>query len=183
MSSNVQPKSMTVADGLRKPRLIAVEQRQFAVSDDPDAELSAILGSCVSICLHDPVNKVGGMTHTVFPTTYDNGEMTILNEFELLFNALMKRGSRRGDLQASVVGGANLIQSSRQAGHDLGEVTLQVLRAEEMKICEVDLGGSLARRVRFKPVQGNLIVRYIGEAVQDAPAKAPANGEPDISFF
>ena len=169
--------------GSGAPRLVAVEQRQFVVSDNPEEELSAILGSCVSICLHDPLRKVGGMTHTVFPESYASGGIAILNEFELLFNALMKRGATRSSLEASAVGGAHLIQSSRQAGYDLGDITLQVLKDEDMNVKQVDLGGTQARRVRFNPVTGALKVRYVGEAVQEEKPAKRVDEEPDISFF
>jgi chemotaxis protein CheD len=183
LSSHLETFGTTGSDGSRKPKLTAVEQRQFVVSEDPNEELHAILGSCVSICLFDPVRRIGGMTHTVFPEIYANGEITILNEFELLFNALMKKGALRRNLEASAVGGAHLIQSSRTAGHDLGEITLQVLKAEDMEVKQVDLGGTQARRVRFYPTTGELVVRYVGEAKREEAPVKKAEDESDITLF
>ncbi|MGQ7418762.1 chemotaxis protein CheD, partial [Streptococcus suis] len=48
------------ADGLVR---INVLQGETRVSDDPQAVLTTVLGSCIAACLYDPVVKVGGINH------------------------------------------------------------------------------------------------------------------------
>ena len=142
-----------------------VEQGGFDLSDDPRAELRALLGSCVAICLHDPEARLGGMTHTVWTHTGRLGSALPLYEYERLYNEMAKRGARRDRLRASVVGGAALLGGRRRHGLDLGRVTLDMLIHEGVAVDEVALGGPRARQVRFLPATGDLRI----EAVDTAP--------------
>jgi len=49
--------------------MITVVQGDFAVSADPSAVMSTVLGSCVAMCLFDAVNRVGGMNHFLLATS------------------------------------------------------------------------------------------------------------------
>lgn len=51
----------------KKGRMTTVVQGEFRISDDPEEELSTILGSCVAVCLHDPAHRMGGMNHFLLP--------------------------------------------------------------------------------------------------------------------
>lgn len=43
-----------------RTRRIHVGQGEHQISSDPDVMLSTILGSCVAMCLRDPVAGIGG---------------------------------------------------------------------------------------------------------------------------
>ena len=54
---------------------IYITQGQQAVGHDADMVVSTILGSCISVCLWDPVAGVGGMNHMLLPgAKQDNAE-------------------------------------------------------------------------------------------------------------
>ena len=80
-----------------------VIQGEQAVSDDVNATLQTVLGSCVSACLHDPVRRIGGMNHFLLP---DDGTRTDMRyasaAMERLVNELLKKGAERGRLQAKL---------------------------------------------------------------------------------
>ena len=44
-----------------------IAQGEGAVSADPSAIFTALLGSCVSVCFYDPIAHVGGMNHVLLP--------------------------------------------------------------------------------------------------------------------
>lgn len=48
-------------------RRIHVGQGEHLVTSDPNVVLSTVLGSCVAMCLRDPVAGVGGMNHFLLP--------------------------------------------------------------------------------------------------------------------
>ena len=56
-------------------RYVRVGIGEFAVSANPDEVLTTIaLGSCVAVCLFDPVAKVGGMLHFLLPDSKLNAD-------------------------------------------------------------------------------------------------------------
>ncbi|MCI0563454.1 MAG: chemotaxis protein CheD, partial [Nitrososphaera sp.] len=46
---------------------IAVKMGSLSVSDSPQAVLTTFVGSCVALCVYDPVSKVGGLAHIMLP--------------------------------------------------------------------------------------------------------------------
>ena len=45
-----------------------VGQGEHLISSDPQVMLTTILGSCVAMCLRDPVAGIGGMNHFLLPS-------------------------------------------------------------------------------------------------------------------
>ena len=153
-----------------------VAQGKYAISSDPGVQFHALLGSCVSICLHDPARGIGGMTHTVYCDMSRLGAAVPLNEFERLYNAMVKHGTSRECLRASVIGGARLLCGRSDLGVDLGEVTLAVLRREGIVVEEIALGGRSARKVTFRPTTGELRVT----AIPDQPIGEERRSRPVV---
>lgn len=68
--------------------------------------VTTVLGSCVSLCLWDPVRGRGGINHTALPrggTTGRYGEVAN----DLLLQAMLDGGSHRPHLRAKLFGGAS----------------------------------------------------------------------------
>ena len=51
----------------RPGKRVHVVQGEHAISADPDVMMTTILGSCVAVCMTDPVRGVGGMNHFMLP--------------------------------------------------------------------------------------------------------------------
>ncbi|MCU4651579.1 chemotaxis protein CheD [Roseibacterium sp. SDUM158016] len=132
-----------------------VIQGEQAVSDEADATMQTVLGSCVSACLHDPVRRVGGMNHFLLPDAGDGTDMRYASAaMEQLVNALLKRGAARERLQAKLFGGARIMPNLPDIGGRNAEAALSFLRNERIVCLSQSLGGSQARRVRFWPASG-----------------------------
>lgn len=171
------------ARSLRDPLRIEVGQGAFEVSGTPGTALSATLGSCVAVCLHDPAHGVGGMNHIYHcldpgPT----GGGAIVAEVERLVNALSKLGSRRAGLRARIVGGAHVLLRGRDLGSDIAGVCLLYLAAEGIPVLECTTGGDRARRAMFEPVTGRLAVSYPGTALPPV-RRPPRRPEEDWMLF
>ena len=71
----------------------------FHASRNP-AVIETLLGSCVAVCLYDPVARIGGMNHILLPGKadlkhFDNVARYAINAMELLINRVMTLGGKR----------------------------------------------------------------------------------------
>ncbi|HWA61373.1 MAG TPA: chemotaxis protein CheD [Caulobacteraceae bacterium] len=164
-----------------------VIQGEHAVSDDPAALMTTVLGSCVAACLHDPVAGVGGMNHFLLAETSDGArfrdEEMRYGAFamEVLINGLMKLGARRERLEAKLFGGAKLFDSLNDVGAANAAFARRFLEDEGIPIVAASLGGRRARRVEFWPGTGRARQREVDQApetpvVKRAPAPAASGG-------
>ena len=164
-----------------------VLQGEFATSSDPTCVLNTVLGSCVSVCLHDPDVRIGGMNHFLLPQG-DAGSVDDmiygLHSMELLINNLLRNGARRAHLQAKLFGGASMISGLSDIGERNVKFAHQFLDDEGFKILAEDTGGRRGRRLRFWPASGRVQMRYmqVAEAVeiQERVAAKPTS---DVELF
>jgi len=73
--------------------------------------ISTILGSCVAVCLHDAVSRVGGMNHIVLPFL-PAGQPPSARQGDYAITALIARmvdlGAKKPRLRAKIFGGSDL---------------------------------------------------------------------------
>src|SRR5258706_12030974 len=85
---------------------------QLHASAEP-CQIRTILGSCVSICLWDQRQRIGGMNHFLLPASRQ-GEAASLRfadvATEVLLGKLLQMGCRPQDLQAKIFGGSSMFQ-------------------------------------------------------------------------
>jgi chemotaxis protein CheD len=157
-------------------KLIHVVQGEYAVAAGEASVMTALLGSCVAACLHDPVAGVGGMNHFLLPEpTTDLSDRAIygLQAMELLINALLKLGAERGRLEAKLFGGGRMLAGRSDFGRSNGLFAVGFLRDEGIPCIAQSLGGTLARRIRFWPGSGRARQRLLS-AASDVPVRVPA---------
>ncbi len=128
--------------------------------------LHTLLGSCVAVCLRDPVSGVGGMNHILVPSsTTDVGWTTRcgVQAMELLINEVMKLGADRRRLVAKAFGGANVLQGfqSPTVGELNASFVRQFLKEERIPLVAERLGGARAVTVSFHLDSGDVIVRSV----------------------
>jgi len=140
---------------------------QWAVPHEP-TELTTILGPCVAVCLFDRVRGLGGMNHFLLAVGGANARERSRygdTSCEDLLQCMFASGSKPEDIEARIVGGANVGRSSIPPGESLGERNAEmartVLRRHGIEVGFVDTGGSSARRLRFRSGTGVLEVKTI----------------------
>lgn len=128
--------------------------------------LHTLLGSCVAVCLRDPVSGVGGMNHILVPSsTTDVGWTTRcgVQAMELLINEVMKLGGDRRKLVAKAFGGGNVLQGFQSP--TVGELNASFVRKflleEKIPLVAQRLGGTRAVTVNFHLDSGEVIVRSV----------------------
>lgn len=142
---------------------INIMQGDFHVASAPDVLIGTVLGSCIAICLHDALARVGGMNHFLLGEPADEcrvgrAEMSRygVHAVELLVNEMMKQGAARRRLKAHVYGGANIIAGLGQIGSSNAAFALKFIETEGIVLGRSEVGGTKARRVEFMPYLGKV---------------------------
>ncbi len=149
-------------------RRIHVVQGEFAVTEDPSAVFTTILGSCVAACIRDPLAGVGGMNHFLLPGEEGaSGLRYGVQAMELLVNGLLQRGAQRSRLEAKLFGGARVMGGLSDIGAQNCVFGERFLQDEGIRYLGGSLGGEQARRIQFWPVSGR--VRQLFVAPHEAP--------------
>lgn len=121
--------------------------------------LATLLGSCVAVCLHDPVALVGGMNHFLLPSHRGrhDGNKGLSGEraMELLLSDLIAHGARKDRLEAKAFGGANIVKTIRMdIGDRNAEFARTWLKDNDIPLVAEDMGGLFSRKVLFLPGHG-----------------------------
>jgi chemotaxis protein CheD len=93
---------------------------QLAIAREPTA-ITTVLGSCVAVCLHDPVTRIGGMNHFLLPFHVERERSPRFGTVAVpqLVDEVVRAGASRASLVAKVFGGGSVISAFR--GRNLGE--------------------------------------------------------------
>jgi chemotaxis protein CheD len=134
------------------------------LTPDEPVEVTTIVGSCISVCLHDPVRQMGGICHFKSPQSHKFekadarfGDIAISS----LINQLIKKGSKRKNLKAMVVGGGNVIHTGHESGIQNINSALSTLETEDIPVVFSNTGGSVGRKIHFNTSDGSLKLNRI----------------------
>jgi chemotaxis protein CheD len=127
--------------------------------------ISAVLGSCVSVCLHDRKKRVGGMNHFRYPFIDDRTRATAVygNVATIaLIRMMIRNGSREKHLEAQILGGAF---SPEMFATDVGRKNVAVARRTlerfRVRIVSEDVGGQRGRKFVFNTETAELAVMRV----------------------
>ncbi len=132
------------------------------------AQVVTILGSCVAVCLWDPVLQIGGINHFMLPLWNGRGLASPRYgniAIEKLLSRLEYLGSKRGDIKAKIFGGGEVIESGTnqfQIGKRNIAVAREYLSEFNIPIVSSSVGGKLGRKILFYTETGEVRQRYIG---------------------
>ena len=130
--------------------------------------VTTILGSCVAVCLWDPLRKIGGINHFLLPAfTGDGVASPRFGNIAIaeLLEQLTALGCRKRDLQAKLFGGACVIAAFRNRTNHLGWENIQsaekILGHEEIPVVGKDTGGDKGRKLIFHTDDGSAWVKRL----------------------
>ncbi len=157
---------------------ITVGLGELKVTKDPLMSLACYgLGSCISLCAHDPMTKVAGMVHIVLPESNHNNQGMAAAKYAdiavpLLFEEMIKSGAMKSRLVVKLVGGAQMIQAAGfVAILDMGkrnlEMTRRALASEGIRVSGEDIGGTQGRSVWLFIESGKVMVRTAGKELRE----------------
>ncbi len=149
----------------------------YAVTTQPDAEIvTHALGSCVAVCLWDPVTNVAGMLHFLLPESKLNAERAARQPgtfadtgIPLLFQAAYKAGAVKARLRVNLLGGAAV--SGGPSGLDVGRrnalIAKKMLWQNGVLVKGESLGGTDTRTVTLSASNGRIQVTRGREVVEE----------------
>ena len=149
---------------------------EYAVTTSADAEIvTHALGSCVAVCVWDPVTHVAGMLHFLLPESKLNAERAARQPgtfadtgIPLLIQEAIQRGLNKKRCRAHLFGGAAV---GAQGGLDVGKrnalAARRLLWQHGIFIHAEALGGTEPRTVNFSIADGHYQVSCGRELVQE----------------
>lgn len=172
-------------------RVTYLTQGEFRVSRDANEQFSTILGSCVAVCLWDPISAMGGMNHFLLPGVQggavDGSLRYGVHAMEMLINGLLKMGAQRNRLEAKLFGGARISANLRDVGSSNAAFAREFLQAEKIPCRAESLGGTQARRIIFRPTTGYARQMLVPDAAAALPAtemvQMQANARSNVTLF
>lgn len=129
--------------------------------------VDTILGSCVAVCLYDPILKLGGINHYMLPLWNGNGLASPKYgniAIEKLVEQLLSYGSNRSNLQAKIFGGGEVVDTTNnmfRIGERNIETAEKMLREFGIKIIGKSVGGNNGRKIRFNTHTGVVLMKHI----------------------
>jgi chemotaxis protein CheD len=137
---------------------------QVAVAAQPTA-ITTVLGSCVAVCLYDPVARVGGMNHFLLPHHVERERSPRFGTVAVpqLLEGLLGAGAHHGHVKAKVFGGSSVLSAfrHRNLGDENAELALRLLADAGVEVVERDLGGQRGRKLIFHTDDGTAWVRHL----------------------
>ncbi|MBK5275108.1 MAG: chemotaxis protein CheD [Desulfuromonadales bacterium] len=127
--------------------------------------VTTVLGSCIAVCLYDPIRRIGGINHYMLPLwngeglpTPRYGNVAII----ALIERLQKFGCLTTRMQAKLFGGAAMWDNGNSFV-SVGERNINqawlMLERYEIPVVAQDLGGSASRKIIFYSETGEVLLR------------------------
>jgi chemotaxis protein CheD len=135
--------------------------------------VTTILGSCISVCLWDPVGKVGGINHYMLPLW--NGEGLATPKYgsiaiPKLIEKMIGLGCSKKNLRAKIFGGGEVFNGSSfpvKIGDRNIHLAQDLLEAEKIPVVGFDMGGKTGRKILYHTGTGDVLVKRLKQQVDD----------------
>ena len=161
-------------------RELFLQPGQFALGD-ASCRIRTVLGSCISIALWCPGQRIGAMSHCLLPTRGREGvtrarglELRGLDAryadeaLQLMLQGLERRHVRAAQCSAKIFGGGNMFPLQRAAGVPVGrrngEAARSLLQGLGIEVVSESLFGDGHRQVVFDVATGDVWARQMAPA-------------------
>ena len=143
---------------------------EYFLSETPMV-VYTVLGSCISVCLRDPVAGVGGMNHFMLAAPRGNGDSDSWAEsgrygsyaMEMLINGILARGGNRRRLESKVFGGGKIYDGSMDVGAKNAAWAFDYLEQEGMSPVKADVGDVCPRKVYYFTDSGKVLLKKLDQ--------------------
>lgn len=135
---------------------------------DKEAHMvDTILGSCVAVCLYDPVKKIGSINHYMLP--FWNGTGLASPKYgniaiQKIIDKMHEMGSKSDNIQAKIFGGGEVVETKNnlfRIGERNIEIAVNLLKENRIKITGQSVGGKNGRKIRFNTESGVVLMKMI----------------------
>ena len=131
------------------------------------------LGSCIGICLYDPVIHLGALVHIMLPINMETNRTSPLKYADtgirLTLTRMEQMGALRTRIVAKIAGGAKMFEVATGSLGNIGQRNIesvhQVLQREHIRLLREDVGGNSARTLSFDVATGEAYIQAYGKQV------------------
>ncbi len=130
------------------------------------------LGSCIGICLYDPVIKLGGLIHIMLPLNMEAGRAHPFKYADTGIQQTLQKmqamGANISRMTAKIAGGAKMFEMQGDGalgniGHRNAESVKMMLRKAGVRLVREEVGGTVARTLLFDAATGQACIRSYGK--------------------
>lgn len=150
---------------------------EIKISRAPDEVLTALgLGSCIGVCMYDPISRIAGMAHVVLPKHVQNtdelpGKFATTAIPSLLEN-MRRTGANPRYLRVAIAGGAQIFSFAGASTQlDIGKrnaaAVQEMLAKNNLQLHAQDVGGTMGRTVQLYSNDGRVSIKTIGQGVKE----------------
>ena len=149
---------------------IIVGIADMKMATDNGMLITYALGSCIGICLYDPLIKLGALIHVMLPLNMETNRKNTMKYADTGIRETIRmmeaRGASRSRMTAKIAGGAKMFEISGNALGNIGQRNIESvkinLKREGIRLVKEDTGGSIARTLLFDVSNGAGCVRCYG---------------------
>lgn len=159
-------------------KVITVGIADLNVAQSPDKIRTAGLGSCVGVCIYDPVKKLAGLAHIMLPSSEiaKKNEVNLAKYADTAIPALLKKmgelGGLRSRYEAKLAGGAQMFifqstSDTMRIGPRNVEACKEILAKNKIPIRAEDTGGNCGRTIELNAETGILSIRTVNQGTKE----------------
>lgn len=155
--------------------VINVKMADMQIAQAPNILKTLGLGSCVGVCIYDPILRIGGMVHIMLPFMGDYRDKSNVAKYAdsgvwALIEQLQMRNAIKSRMIAKIAGGAQMFAVPNDSKvMKIGErnvtVVKSVLHDASIPIEGEDIGGNYGRTIEFCCKYGCLKIKSLGRGI------------------
>ena len=137
----------------------------------PGVLITYALGSCIGVCIYDPVIRLAGMVHIMLPLNMEGQPKNVFKYADTGIVEMIRKmevfGGVRSRMVCKIAGGAKMFDLA--GGGSIGNIGLrnaesvkQVLNREHIRLVREDVGANYARTLTFDAATGQGLIRSYG---------------------
>ena len=136
---------------------------------DKDEFIGTLLGSCIAVCLYDPVHQISGMNHFMLPGKIMS--MNIFNDksakygiiaISKLLDDMISKGAEKKNLISKLFGGGSIIEyESKTITVPTDNIRLAnaMIELEDIPIVQMNVGESFTRKLLMDVKTGKVFLK------------------------
>jgi len=147
---------------------IEAHMGEMKTARDPDNLLALGVGSCIIITFFDPKLRIGALAHTMLPDSKkaapsENPIKFADKAVDVMVKEMRKKGTLKQDIEAKIIGGANMFPNIEHGDLKPGEDNITSVRKklnkESIRLVGEAVGGTSGRSVEFSTVTGIVTIK------------------------
>lgn len=131
--------------------------------------VSTVLGSCVSITMHEPKNQISSICHALLPEEIIPGEpfRYVDASIDAMLRMFNRSGVKKKDIEVKLFGGADILPPSEYnyPGMTVGKQNIlraqQIITRLKLNLLASDVGGTRGRKIFFLTHTGEIYLQRL----------------------